>query len=143
MTQPDLAEVIDRYHKAVGAMITGDPEPQKLLWSRADDATLANPLGPAARGWDDISHALGRAAAMLRDGTFSAIERVSDYATADLAYIVEIERTTVRVGDAPAPADVALRVTTIFRREVDGWKIVHRHADPITGARPVESLFGQ
>jgi hypothetical protein len=33
-------------------------------------------------------------------------------------------------------------VTTIFRREDDAWKIAHRHADPITTPRPIESAFG-
>jgi ketosteroid isomerase-like protein len=31
-------------------------------------------------------------------------------------------------------------VTTIFRHEEDGWKLVHRHADTVTTPQPVESL---
>ena len=29
----------------------------------------------------------------------------------------------------------ALRVTNVFRLEGDAWKLVHRHADPITSPR--------
>ena len=68
-------------------------------------------------------------------------ERVSAFATVDLAYTVEIERYSgVKLGGADDRVDHALRVTTIFRREPDGWKIAHRHADPITTARGPESL---
>jgi ketosteroid isomerase-like protein len=69
-----------------------------------------------------------------------AVERISGYSSGDLAYIVEIEQHRVRLGGAREPASVSLRVTTIFRREEDGWKLLHRHADPITTPRPVESM---
>jgi ketosteroid isomerase-like protein len=46
----------------------------------------------------------------------------------------------MKLGDSPDMVPVALRVTTVFRREDDGWKLVHRHADPITERRPPESL---
>ena len=36
-------------------------------------------------------------------------------------------------------SSVALRVTTVLRREDGGWKIVHRPADPITTTQPTES----
>ena len=46
----------------------------------------------------------------------------------------------MKVGGAAEAAPVALRATTIFRREAGGWRIVHRHADPITAPRPAASI---
>jgi ketosteroid isomerase-like protein len=63
--------------------------------------------------------------------------------TPELAYIVEIERVWAKLGTRQDIAPYALRVTTIFRQEDGTWKVVHRHADPITTARPAESLLQQ
>ena len=86
-----------------------------------------------------------RAASQLRgrDGEVRGFERVSEYATADLAYIVELQHTRVRPGGADEIASVSLRVTTIFRRENGEWRGVHRHADTITGPRPLASILEQ
>jgi ketosteroid isomerase-like protein len=136
-------QIIDQDHQALEPFVKGDPEPKKTLYSRRDDVTLANPLGPPARGFKQIAEALDRASASVRDGEVVAFERVSEYATADLAYMVEIERTRLKIGDSDETVSVSLRATTIFRREDDGWKVVHRHADPITAPRPVESVVEQ
>lgn len=140
MSNSDLEQVMEQDHRALDAFVKGDPEPKKRLYSRGDDATLANPLGPPARGWNQVNDALERAASLLRDGEGVAFERISEYATADLAYIVEIERTRAKIGGGDDMLPIALRVTTIFRREDGGWKVVHRHADPITTPRPIESV---
>lgn len=83
-----------------------------------------------------------RAAAMTRDGTDLTYDLVSSYETADLAYELAPQSQEVRLGDSPDLVRTSLRVTTIFRQEDDGWKLLHRHADPITGPRPIESLLG-
>jgi len=141
MSASDLAHVIEEYHRALEAFVKGDPEPNKKLFSRRDDVTLANPLGPPALGWNQVEATLDRAASLLREGEPISFERISEYATADLAYILEIERTRAKAAGADEMSPISLRVTTIFRREDDGWRIVHRHADPITSPRPIESAL--
>jgi ketosteroid isomerase-like protein len=103
--------------------------------------TLANPFGPPARGWSEVSATLDRAAKNYRDGEVIGFENVSTVITSDLAYTLEVESYRARVGGAADITPVALRVTTVFRREDGAWKVVHRHADPITAPRPPESVI--
>ena len=131
---------LEEYHRAGLEITKGNPDVYKTLYSRAEDATLANPFGPPARGWAEVSATLDRAAKHYRDGEAVGFENVSTVVTSDLAYTVEIERYRARVGGATDLTPVAVRVTTVFRREDNAWKVVHRHADPITTTRPAESV---
>lgn len=116
MSASDLGQIIEQYHRAVYAFVQGDPEPNKKLFSRRDDVTLANPLGPPARGWNQVEEALDRAASQLRGGEPLRAERISEVVTADLAYTLEIERTEIKAAGSEKIAPISLRVTTIFRR---------------------------
>jgi ketosteroid isomerase-like protein len=82
-----------------------------------------------------------RAASLYRDGEVTGFETIAKYATPDLAYIVEVERYKAKVGGSEDIVPIALRVTSVLRPEDGTWKIVHRHADPITTARPAESVI--
>ena len=143
MLPPDLLQVVNSYHRALEAYVAGDPDPVMRLFSRRDDVTLANPLGPPVRGWERVDEAGRRAGAQVREGEDSRFERISEFATADLGYIVEIHRARAKLGDAAERAPFALRITTIFRREDGEWRIAHRHADPISAPRPIESVVEQ
>jgi len=140
-TVDDLDEVIEQYHLALGEFMKGNPEPVKQSFSHQEDVTLANPLGPPVRGWEQVSETIGRAASNFRDGENEGFEMVPKYVTPELAYIVEIERTKAKVGEREDVASSALRATMIFRPEEGTWKVVHRHADPITKAQPAESVI--
>jgi ketosteroid isomerase-like protein len=84
---------------------------------------------------------LDGAAANYRDGEVVGFENVSTVITPDLAYTVEVESYRARVGGAEELNPVSIRVTTVFRREDGVWKVIHRHADPITAPRPAESVI--
>jgi ketosteroid isomerase-like protein len=137
----DLAAVVDAYHEALDVFMAGDPEPVAALWSRREDTTLANPFGPPVRGWAAVEPAMRRAAAHYTDGRAIGFDRVSRYATPELAYTIEIERYEARVSGSEEMTPVSARVTTVFRREEGNWRVVHRHADPITSRQSANSVL--
>jgi ketosteroid isomerase-like protein len=61
--------------------------------------------------------------------------------TPELAYHVEMERFKAKVGGREDITPIALRATIIFRPEDGEWKVVHRHADPLTTPQPAESVI--
>ncbi len=140
-TVDDVDQLIEEYHLAVDKFLKGTPEPAMELWSRRDDVTLANPLGPPVRGWEQVAKASEHAASQVRDGEITSVETVAKHVTAELAYVVQIERAKAKIGGSEELAPIALRTTMIFRPEEGTWKIVHRHADPITTAQPAESVI--
>jgi len=52
-----------------------------------------------------------------------------------------VERVKAKIGGSEDITPFALRVTMIFRPEEGIWKIVNRHADPITTAQSAESVI--
>jgi ketosteroid isomerase-like protein len=134
-------ELIERYHLGGDEFLKGNPEPLLELWSRRDDVTLANPYGPPVRGWDEVAKASDLAASQVRDGETVGFEIVEKYVTPELAYVVQIERVKAKIGGSENITPFDLRVTMIFRPEEGEWKVVHRHADPITTAQPAESVI--
>lgn len=132
---------MDEYHRAGLEITNGHPDVYKQLYSHRDDVTLANPFGPPARGWSNVSATLDGAAKNYRDGEVVGFENVSTVIGSELAYTVEIESYRARVGGSKETTPVSVRVTTIFRREEGTWKVVHRHADTITSPRPPESVI--
>jgi ketosteroid isomerase-like protein len=131
----ELDDVIQRYYAALDVFLRGDPEPMKALFSHADDVVLANPFGPAVRGWAAVSARLGDASSRFSEGKLAGHDRLASYITADLATIFDLENGTVSVSGGPV-SEWSLRTTTTFRREEGTWKAVHRHADPISTNDP-------
>lgn len=142
MTSPQaLEDFLDAYHQGMDEFMRGSCEAIKPLFTQTADVTLGNPFGPVAKGWDSVRGAMERAAQNYRDGQALGFDNISTVVTAELAYWVEVERLRAKVGGRREASDLALRVTTILRLEQGKWKIVHRHADPITGPRPAESVL--
>lgn len=108
----DFDQVIERYHLALGEFMKGNPATAKKLYSQRDDVTLGNPFGPFACGWKQVVEATDRAASNYSDGDAAGVDTISKCVTADLAYLVEVERLRSKVGGRSDVTPLALRATT-------------------------------
>jgi len=140
-TEAFLDSTMARYRDAETALHNGDAAPRKAMWAHMDPVTL---LGAAlsATGWDEIAPIFDRLQARFSNCRSCEHELIAAGASGDLAYMVALEHTTASVGGSE-PLSYALRATTVFRREDGEWKVVHRHADPVSsenGAELVQRL---
>ena len=140
MTCASFEEVVARNHDAAEAFTQRDTQPFKELFSRSDDATLANPFGGVARGFVEISARVDRAATYYSDGELVGVELISSHHSDDLGYVLEIEHLRGRLGTRDIVDDVRLRVTSVFRCEDGEWRLVHRHADAASELRAPETI---
>jgi len=140
-TVDDLDQVIEQCQKTLDEFVKGNPKPMQEMFSHRDDVSLANPFGPPVRGWDEVARTMERAASNLKEGGMVAFEELAKYVTPELAYTVWLERQKANLGGRGDVTPFTLRVTMIYRPEEGTWKVVHRHADPITSTRPPESVI--
>jgi ketosteroid isomerase-like protein len=128
----DFTATLARTQRAVAALLGGDPEPEKDLWSRRDDITLANPAGGFRRGRQEVERGLELAASGFASGRTCSFEEVAVEAGTDLAYVFELERFSSDLTLGRGSVTGSLRVVMIFRLEDGAWKLVHRQADTLT-----------
>ncbi len=126
-----LEATLSEFRLAATEMAKGNPEAVKALYSDADDITLANPFGHAVRGRTEVFAALNFVAARFSDGEVSEFNTLARYESPELATLVDVEhwRTRIAGGDV---AEFDLRVSSTYRNEHGTWKLVSRHADPIS-----------
>jgi ketosteroid isomerase-like protein len=140
---PSLEATISQSHEALRLILNGDTSGYEALFAERDDITLGNPFGPFGRGRVAVLKALQNASTKYRDGSVVRVERIAVYGEGKIRVLVEVEHDRAKLGTSTDFAEFAARVTSVYE-EINGqWKLVHRHADPITTPRSAESMLGK
>jgi ketosteroid isomerase-like protein len=134
-----VAGLVELWSTAAQAYMDGDLRTYAGLARHGEDYTLLPPNGgDPRRGFDGSDEAAQWLARTFLGGD-TDVEVFQTYASGDLAVLVAVERQQGTVAPLPKQ-DWSLRITLVFRRDDGAWRLVHRHADPLT--RPIDpALF--
>lgn len=136
--QTIIRRIVEQFDSANESMLVGDAAQWKDLMSHRDDVSLLGAYGGYLRGWAEVSARFDRTAAGYGAGAGggrTSRESISTWIGTDLACVVDIEHHRAHLEGHAEPVVFSYRTTHVLRREDDSWRVVLRHADPLTSFR--------
>ena len=125
-----MAETVEEAHEefyaALNAMLSGDAGPMREIVSTTEEATLAGPFGDIQTGGAMIAH-FEMEAGMEMGGEVTVTD-LTIVGGEDMGYSICVENGKGLTIDGEE-RDLTHRATNVFRREGDGWKMIHHHTD--------------
>jgi ketosteroid isomerase-like protein len=125
----DFKRFMKEREAAAQAFTIGDAGPIARIATRESPATFFSPKGGHTQGAHEVVSGYEHDARAFEAGGKSHLEVLQMGASDGLAYWAGYQHATARMRGKPDPIPMTLRISEVFRREGDGWKLVHRHAD--------------
>ena len=125
--EDEVRQASEQFYAALNRTLDGDSGPMEQIWSHGSDVSAIHPFGGRTLGWEEVRDSWEQAAQAFSGGQVALDEMDVVPITEDAAYTLGTEHGQATIGDATVGID--WRVTNIYRREADGWKIVHHHTD--------------
>ena len=116
----------ERFYSALNRMANGEHGTMSAIWSKTESATALHPIGGRDIGWTAIAVSFDKVAEIASGGEIRLKDQVIRV-TGDMAYEIGVEAGTLTLGGLKAT--VEHRVTNIYCRQGEDWKVLHHHAD--------------
>lgn len=140
--EKEFRAFLREFEEGTNRFINGDAGLWNQHVSHAEDATIMGGFGAYEVGGRAVRERYDWAVKRFRpSGEKMEYAYLTVGLSGDLAYTVTIDRGAVHLVDQAAPLPMALRVTTIFRKESGAWKLLHRHEDPLLTKAPPAAVI--
>jgi ketosteroid isomerase-like protein len=123
-----LGEIHAQQREAEEALIRGDVEPRLQMWSHEDPVSVFAAVGPSASGWKQLEPMFRSVASRLSGGGDVDYDVTVWDVGEDTAWTAGFLRFATSMDGGPI-RPYLLRITHIYRREGEAWKVVHEHSN--------------
>ena len=125
--EDEVRQASEQFYAALNRTLDVDSSPMEEIWSHSSDVSGMHPFGGRMLGWEEVRDSWEQAAQAFSGGQVALDEIAVVPISEDAAYTLGTEHGQASIGEETVGID--WRVTNIYRRESDGWKIVHHHTD--------------
>lgn len=132
MPTADFDDFMTAREAAAEAYVRGDGGKIDAMVPHSGAATFHGPRGDTITGGEAVAKRYLRDAGAFRDNGVSRFEVLQKGHSGDVGFWTGFQIAKVQIGDMPKPVEMRIRVTEIFRKIGDDWKMIHRHADAAT-----------
>lgn len=127
MTNPNqVRRASAAFYDALNRMANGDNTAMPDVWIKDDGVTALHPIGGRDMGSDTVLASFSKVADIAGGGNLQ-LEDQSIYAGSDMAVETGVEIGTLII--AGQEAKIHHRVTNVYQRQGEAWKLVHHHTD--------------
>jgi len=127
----DFEQFMTQRLNAAGSYVQGDAEPLERISTHTSPATFFHPRGGYYQGSNEVISKYKDDAIAFAPGSETSFEVLQMGASDSLAFWVGIQHAQARMKGSDDVIPMDIRVTELFRREGDEWKMIHRHADAL------------
>ena len=125
----DFQQFMKQREEIARAYVQGDAAPINSIATQNAPATFFGPGGGRVEGAKEVASSYEKGAASFDIHGESNLEILQMAASDGIAYWVGFQHATAYFRGNPEAVPMKLRITELFRREGNEWKLVHRHAD--------------
>ncbi len=125
----DFEAFFARRTRAAEAYASGDYSQLAPLVPTEGQASFHSPQGDSVSGAHAVAERYRKDAASFQAGGKSRFEVLQKGTSGELGFWTGFQVATVKPASSPAPIEMRIRVTEVFRNLDGRWQLVHRHAD--------------